>query len=88
MSDLSDKLRAAFEDDARVTAEDIIDVLDELEAAIVERDSIIARLESDLKVQMDISKRFAKVMTQHAEYIEELREGQSATASLERWRDE
>lgn len=60
MSDLSDKLRAAFEDDASVTEEDIIDVLDELEAAIVERDSIIARLE----------------------------EGQCATASLERWRDE
>ena len=34
MSDLSDKLRAAFEDDARVTAEDIIEVLDELEAVI------------------------------------------------------
>ena len=62
--------------------------VEELEAAIVERDSIIARLEADLKVQMDISKRFAKVMTQHAEYIEELEAGQSATASLERWRDE
>ena len=60
MSDLSDKLRAAFEDDARVTAEDIIDVLDELEAAIVERDSIISRLEA----------------------------GQSATASLERWKND
>ena len=45
-----------------------------LEAVIVERDSIIAR--------------FTKAMTQQAEYIEELRKGQSATASLERWKDE
>ena len=70
------------------TIDKLVLEVEELEAAIVERDSIIARLEADLKVQMDISKRFAKVMTQHAEYIEELEAGQSATASLDRWRRE